>query len=161
MSTMTTNQGLHWYKACVLGDQRRESSLPVRLTKESFMAEKAFELSSEKFAHSPLNPWRKEQSCRDWGMRQKNISAEEVSACSDLKWKTNYEQMTSKLVLVMSQWSVLYEHKTSILVVLFWGLLRDWVGSMSLWVRTASRFDLQNSELGDETILKGGAWFSA
>lgn len=54
-----------------------------RLTKESFMVGKAFELGSEKFAPSPLNTWRKNnnQSCRAWDIRGKKINAEEISAC--------------------------------------------------------------------------------
>lgn len=37
-------KGLNWYKEFVLGDWRRESSLPIRSTRESLTVEKAFEL---------------------------------------------------------------------------------------------------------------------
>lgn len=87
MNIITAGQGLNCYKECVLGDQSGESSLPVGMTKESLILEKAFELGSEKFAPPPLNLWRKKQCCKDWGIREKKISAEEISVCSDLKWK--------------------------------------------------------------------------
>lgn len=66
--------------------------------------EKVFGLGSEKICSISFTSLEEKSSLAETGaIEGKKISAEDLSVSYDLKWETNCEQMTSKLVLVKSQ----------------------------------------------------------